>query len=277
MSRSIQISEITARIARDSRESLSRLYPDGEGEGAGDGADAVIRAWRTQSDSATVSSDRSGFVQTIALGTVASAAGPLPRQLRVVARPGDFVTSRSTLVEVWPGEAAGGGELTDAVRDAFSLGNERDLRQDALFGLRQLADIAVRALSPGVNDPTTAVTCLHHLQELLERLAALPLPDRLRRFGSAIVVVERWSFADALEPFSEIAAFAGGQPLVAPAVLDVLERVGLAARDAGYDDRARAAVEMAERVFAPLTGGNTTEAGRKALSARLAAIRDLSR
>lgn len=75
--------------------------------------------------------------------------------------------------------APGQGEVDESdVRSAVFLDKERDLPQDPAFGLRQLVDIAERALSPGINDPTTACQCLDYLHALLRILATRPLRDR---------------------------------------------------------------------------------------------------
>jgi uncharacterized membrane protein len=64
-----------------------------------------------------------------------------------------------------------------AVAAAFSLGRERTMQEDVAFGFRQLVDIAEKALSPGINDPTTAVQALDEIHGLLRRLVVRPLPD----------------------------------------------------------------------------------------------------
>jgi uncharacterized membrane protein len=70
----------------------------------------------------------------------------------------------------------GDGDIDEhQVRDAVILDKERDLAEDPAFGFRQLVDIAERALSPGTNDPTTAVQSLDHLNDLLRSLACRPL------------------------------------------------------------------------------------------------------
>lgn len=75
----------------------------------------------------------------------------------------------------------------DKARDAIGLGKERTLDQDAAFGFRQLVDIATRALSPGTNDPTTAVHALDRIHDLLRRLALRRFPSPLRSDEDGIV------------------------------------------------------------------------------------------
>ncbi len=89
---------------------------------------------------------------------------------------GDFVSTGTTLVEVF-----GGGELPSAapgqLRAHVALGIERTIEQDAAFALRVMVDIAIRALSPAVNDPTTAVQVLDHLGETLAAIGRIPNLD----------------------------------------------------------------------------------------------------
>jgi uncharacterized membrane protein len=141
-----------------------------------------------------------------------------------------------------------------------------------VFGLRQLADIAIRALSPGVNDPTTAATCLRHVQGVLERLAATTLPDRVRVVCGSLLVVDRRSFAEALEPLAEVAAFADGQPHIGNVVLDALAGVAWAAGTNGHDDRVDEAVAMARRLYPSLVAGAATAAGRRDVEERMEEI-----
>lgn len=86
------------------------------------------------------------------------------------------------------------------LRAAIHLGNERSLDEDVGFGLRQLVDIAERALSPGINDPTTAVQVIDQLHDLLRRLASRALPPRqaVTDDGRLALDVPQPAFADYL-------------------------------------------------------------------------------
>lgn len=90
------------------------------------------------------------------------------------------------------------------------LGRERNLDEDVGFGLRQLVDLAERALSPGVNDPTTAIQGIDQIHDLLRRLASRPLPPRQRlTHGRLAVDVPRPDFGDYLHlAFEELAHWA---------------------------------------------------------------------
>jgi uncharacterized membrane protein len=98
--------------------------------------------------------------------------------LEVVPYVGDFVPTGAPVVRVHGGD----GEVPAGdVLDHLGIGPERTLYQDSAFGIRQLVDMAEKALSPAVNDPTTAVQCLDRIHDLLRRIATRPLASG--RFG----------------------------------------------------------------------------------------------
>jgi uncharacterized membrane protein len=77
-------------------------------------------------------------------------------------------------------DTSGADELAAGLADSYRLGDQRTLDQDVGFGLRQLVDIALKALSPGINDTTTAVMCVDRLGALLRLLAGRDLASPLR-------------------------------------------------------------------------------------------------
>ena len=91
-------------------------------------------------------------------------------------QPGQYVVSGRPLVRVWPGDRVS-KELATQVISAFALGTQRTSAQDAEFAVQQLVEIAVRALSPGINDPYTAIACVDRLGSALCRLAQREMPS----------------------------------------------------------------------------------------------------
>ena len=79
--------------------------------------------------------------------------------LRVEYRPGNFVSERMALMYAWPASRVD-DEVARKLRRTFAWGRQRTQVQDALFLVNELVEIAGRALSPGVNDPFTAISCL---------------------------------------------------------------------------------------------------------------------
>jgi uncharacterized membrane protein len=96
--------------------------------------------------------------------------------LRLEYRPGNFVTEGNALALSWPGEHLD-EELAKRINSAFIVGTQRLQMQDVEFAINQLVEIAVRALSPGVNDPFTAMACLDRLGAALSNLAERSIPS----------------------------------------------------------------------------------------------------
>lgn len=118
---------------------------------------------------------RGGAIQAVdAAGLVAEAARH-DCTFVVAHLIGDFVPPGAVLVEVHGGTSA---PDPDRVTGLIALGIERTIEQDPAFALRVLVDIAIRALSPAVNDPTTAVQVLNHIESFLHMAGSAPLPGR---------------------------------------------------------------------------------------------------
>ncbi|MEF2072828.1 DUF2254 domain-containing protein [Consotaella aegiceratis] len=149
---------------------------------------------------AEVTAERSGYIQIMHYGSLMRAARDHDLIVRLVCRPGGFAHTGQALFEAWPAE-----RLTDDARDALLttlvLGSQRTPAQDLLFLFDELVEIAARALSPGVNDPLTAVTCIDWLAAAFAEMARRPGLDPLRVDGDGKlrVIAEPIGFAGYLE------------------------------------------------------------------------------
>ena len=150
------------------------------------------------------------WVDDAALVDAAQRQGVSIELLRAV---GEFVPGGAPLALVH-----GDGPFDDStLHEAVHLGRERSMDQDVGFGLRQLVDIAERALSPGVNDPTTAVQAIDHLHDLVRRLATRALPPRqhVTDDGHVVLSVPQPRFADYLAlAFDEIVRWGEDSPRI---------------------------------------------------------------
>lgn len=126
-----------------------------------------------------VRSESSGYVQDVVHSRVLDIATTANLYVEVNARPGDFLLAGDSQFTLWSyglarldpvGESQDderNGDLIDQFRGLMELGLERTLERDILFGLQQVVDIALRALSTAINDPTTAQACLDRVGELM--------------------------------------------------------------------------------------------------------------
>jgi uncharacterized membrane protein len=107
---------------------------------------------------------------------------------------GNFVSAGATLIELYGRDP--GPDADDRLRSMVALGVERTIEQDPAFAVRIMVDIAIRALSPAVNDPTTAVQVLNHLEDLLRLVGQTDLSDEgtpLEEMDTGLVVpTRRW-------------------------------------------------------------------------------------
>jgi uncharacterized membrane protein len=164
----IQVSSIMTAIGDETREAIKTRYPSDTTPGPSPVAPAET------TPSAVLVARRSGVVTRVSVPRLVDLAAQADVVLSLRPHLGDFVPEGAPLLDVL-GDA---GRLdVDAVMSAITLARDRSMDQDVAFGLRQLVDIAERALSPGVNDPTTAVQALDQVHDVLRRLATRPLGD----------------------------------------------------------------------------------------------------
>ncbi|MBA3527966.1 MAG: DUF2254 domain-containing protein, partial [Propionibacteriaceae bacterium] len=125
------------------------------------------------------------------------------------------------------------GTFEQALDRAVRVGFERTLEQDAAFGIRQLVDVACKALSPAVNDPYTAIQAVDHLSVIFSALAERPLGAAIIRDaqGRAVVIVPARGFGDYLSTMCGlIRRYGSREPTVSLALLRLLESCGALVR-----------------------------------------------
>ena len=166
----IQVSSIVGAIGKETRATLERRYPhDAPDEPPAPPVPAAT---------AVLPAPRSGVVTGVDEGRLVRVAREGGVVLRLRVPLGAYLPEGAPLLEVL-GDA---GDVDSArALGAVVQARNRTLQQDVAFGLRQLVDIAERALSPGINDPTTAVQALDELHDLLRRLVVRPLPIGVHR------------------------------------------------------------------------------------------------
>jgi uncharacterized membrane protein len=208
-----------------------------------------------------VASQRSGYVQSVRPGRLlAGAAGP-GVCLRLRPRVGEHVVAGTTLAWIWRASphdpAPDPRAFLPVLREGVRIGFERTLEQDAALGIRQLVDVACKALSPAVNDPYTAVQAVDHLSVIFCALAQRPLGNHVIRDGNgAAVIVPGRRFPEYLATMCGlIRRYGAGEPTVAHALLRLLGSCAAVASDdpeqcAAIEEQARIVIADAEREVA---------------------------
>ena len=231
VSASIQIAEITRSVTHDLERAIERLYPEplGEHPPAPDGAEVP------PPDAMAVRATGNGYVQSVDPEELMSLAEEADVRLWLTKAPGDFVTRHTTLARVHP-RPADPEAFRDDLNDVFTLGSDRTPEQDAGFPVQQLVEVALHALSPGINEPYTALTCLHRIGQGLANLAGREMPPtgRADRNGRLRVFAAPRTFPELLgEAFDPIRRHAASDLFVAVHMMGVLEML---ARQAHRDE-----------------------------------------
>lgn len=177
ISESIQAETIVERVTNETLRTMDRLYPD---PAENTSSQALVDCDLSGS---LVVAHKSGYVQGIDREALNQFAQDHESDLQTTVRVGDFVIEGSGLVLV--GRRSIDEAARNRLRSMFLLGRQRTIHQDVGFGIRQLVDMALKALSPGINDSTTAVNCVNYLGAILSRLATRRMtePSREGRYG----------------------------------------------------------------------------------------------
>jgi uncharacterized membrane protein len=229
--RSLRIDGLMLAVHRDTEKTIETYYaPDGESrEAPGAGLPGP--------DGGTLlCSPRSGFVQALHPRELVEVARQHDVFLRVGVRPGDHLVAGTPVASAWPSGNAtiDRAALADAVDGCVDTGFERTIEQDAAFGLRQLTDIAVKAISPAVNDPVTCAHALGYCADLLVQLQ--------RRYLGAAVYADDGGVPRVAIPgrdhryyldlvCSPVRRYGNHEPIVLSALLRILRDCAVGAQD----------------------------------------------
>lgn len=200
---------------------------------------------------AVVRAKNSGYVESMNFeGILESVVDEDTKVVEIPTGPGNFVSAGLPIVRVWPARELG-EDTGKQANKAFVFGKERSFQQDVAFGLRQLSDIALKGLSPGINDPTTAMQAMDRMEAILIALGNKALPPRVQQRevnGTEVLVKVGYPSFDELVglAFDQVrrAAFTSGQVAVLERLLEILDR---ALQTNSSDERQQA---LWDRVFA---------------------------
>jgi uncharacterized membrane protein len=223
---SIQASSIIASVTKETLRAVDRLFPESPGPASADHeADPLllpvpVRNWQP------VMATGHGYLQSVDEATLLRVACAHETIVRMDCGVGAFVVESSPLaslaLENPPDE-----EIVAALRAGYTIDRHRTVHQDCAFGIRQLVDIALRALSPGINDTTTALMCVDYLTAVLARLVSRDIPPSHHYDnGELRVIYRRHTFASLVaESFDEIRACASGNASVMLKMLAALQTI----------------------------------------------------
>ena len=238
---SIQADQVIARVAAELMEGIERLFPAqiGHAEQKHEG-EALDAGWPASfdRDARPILAAEDGYLNFIDPDALMTLAVQEKLLLHLQSRPGHYIVKGRPLVMVWPADRIS-DKLTEQVNEAFVLGDQRTAAQDIEFSVHQLVEIAVRALSPGINDPFTAMTCVDRLGSALYRMAQRELPSRYRfdEHGALRLITRAPTFPDVVDAsFNQIRQHSRSDAAVTIRLLETIAVVAHAVRTP--DDRA---------------------------------------
>jgi len=269
---SIQASSIIASVAQETIAAIDRLFPEILGqEPDKDDDDQTLRSL-TEQNWRGVPSRESGYIQTVNNAGLLRLAKDKKTIVRMERAIGDFVVQNTTLVSLSLEEEPDQETIT-ALQEAFNISRYRTEEQDAAFGIRQIVDVALKALSPGINDTTTAVMCVDYLSMILARLAPRQTPSSHRYEEGELRVIAKGADFESLlaESFDQIRSNAKGDLAIMLRMLGALQTVAdLTARPErrrALRDQVQWIAELAERTL-------ESAHDRARIHTRLASVRE---
>ncbi|MEY9931408.1 putative membrane protein [Catenulispora sp. GP43] len=222
----IQLPQVIASIAGDVAKAIEAEAPPPRSGRPERGLSEAELLSRMAQEPGEVKASASGYLQYVRHSTLIRIATSTNSVIHLLHRPGHFLVKGRTLAVVWPAEAAPG--VAKALQHAHLSGAYRSLSQDISFGIDQLVEIAIRALSPAVNDTFTALTCIDWIGDSLREIALLWRPEQVHRDAQGYIrVITTQTTFDRLvqRSFEKIRQAAAGMPAVMIRQLDALTEI----------------------------------------------------
>lgn len=270
----IQLPEVIAGIADDLAQAVAVQSVDQSRSTAhspeqGPSLDELLA--RIETSGSVIRTPESGYLQFIRHRTLINVATRADAVIRLPYRPGHFLVEGRELASVWPPEAA--GRVAEYLARSHATGPHRTLTQDVAFGVDQLVEIAIRALSPAVNDTFTALTCIDWLGDCLCKIAPVWMPTQVHRDhrGFIRVISDQVSYERLVQrAFHKIRQAGRGMPAVMIRQLDALTTIMEQTTD---PKRAQVLMEQAAMIRRANAASVPDESDRADVDRRYAALK----
>jgi uncharacterized membrane protein len=226
---SIQASAIVSSVSADTIATIDELFTDDTE--ARQTSDAIWRLTRAeQCEWYPVCSLRTGYLQTVDRDGLIEFAKKYLLIVRMEKAVGEFVTRGLPIASI---TAVPNGKMIRRLNALQSVGHHRTVEQDPGVGIRQLVDIALKAMSPAINDTTTAVMCIDYLSSILVKLAPRKIaPEPGFVNGELVLIPKGPDFGDFLrEAFEQIREHATGNVAIYVRLLEALETLACFTKD----------------------------------------------
>lgn len=225
---SIQADKVVSDISNFISEQLETLFPETigvelENEDNVD-TSAAVSGYQKQ---ISIKIPKSGYLQYVDGEALIEIVTRQDALLELYVRPGKHVVEHAEMALLFSNVEWGKDEL-EKIYKQFVIGNTKTSQQDLEFSIQQMVEIAARALSPGVNDPYTAITCIDNLTEIMCYLAQTKFPSKYRfdEKGNLRMIADTFNFEGVLDSaFNQIRQFSGGSPAVIIRLMEALTTI----------------------------------------------------
>jgi len=260
VSTSINADRVIAAVYHELSENIHRLFPEKLGYEFEQSKNDRSRTQPTEgryNHVCAIVALKSGYLQAIDSDSLLKNAGEHDFLIHLPVRPGEFIVRGTTLAKVESNEQFNEG-LAEQVLDSFIVGLQRTPEQDAEFSIHQLVEVALRALSPGINDPFTAITCIDQLGSALCILTdrAFPSPYRYDDEGRLRVIAKPLTFEGVINAaFDQIRQYGRTSVAVTIRLLETLTTIA----DHARNSEQRQAILRHADMIAHVSQGSITE------------------
>ncbi len=234
---SVRVETLAHGVRENFHAAVKRTHPEETPEG-------IVHTSALQMGGSIVEADTVGFITDVDFDGLCDVAADHDAVVEFLPRVGDHILPREPLVRVWP--AACAEDIASAVRRRIRIGDSRSAFQDVRYAEQQVLELAVRALSPGTNDPYTAVNAIQEVAAGITLAVAHPTPGNTMVRNDTVRV--RYSIVDINEivdmPFDQIRPYALDHVMVLTALIDLGARIESASVHDHLPSRIRRNIEI---------------------------------
>lgn len=244
----IQADNIISDISSDMSKNLDSLFSGDVNSNLENTKDVSPKSLKeTFAYQKEIRAEKYGYLRYLDRQSLLEIAKEKNMLIEIYFRPGDFVVKDQKLGMVYSHEETADEDL-EAYQRQFIFGKTRSKEQDLEHSIHQLVEIASRALSPGINDPYTAISCINHLSSIMSSLVKkeFPAPYLADEEGEVRVIADVLTFEGMLDAaFNQIRQFSRGNPSVAIRMMESLRTI----YQFCHDDRKEAVSKHAQMIL----------------------------
>jgi uncharacterized membrane protein len=229
----IQSDEVISDISETLSKSIRKLFPEEIGHEVDKPAPDIDSLRQKYAFKTEARCKRSGYLQSIDGEGLMSIAEENDCVIIQQYRPGDFLVQNMVLCEILCNEECG-KEVHEKILDDTIIGRVRAPLHDAEFSIHQMVEVAARALSPGVNDPYTAIACIDNLTSVICYLTGVefPSPYRYNSQGKLRIIANNHTFSGMLNAaFNQIRQYGENSPSVMIRLMESMKTISIFARN----------------------------------------------